>query len=86
MKTIFLSIAVLCIAFSSYSQKAKVQKGDKQYEQYAYIDAIKTYEAVAEKGYKSVDVFQKLGNAYFVPKIFFGNKHSTATIYNFYIE
>ncbi len=65
MKTIFLSIAVLFIAFSSYSQKAKVQKGDKQYEQYAYIDAIKTYEAVAEKGYKSVDVFQKLGNAYY---------------------
>jgi len=65
MKKILLSIAVFCIAFNSYSQKAKVQKGDKLYEQYAYIDAIKTYEAVAEKGYKSADVFQKLGNAYY---------------------
>lgn len=65
MKAIFLPIAVLFIAFSSYSQRAKVQKGDRQYEQYAYIDAIKTYEAVAGKGYKSADIFQKLGNAYY---------------------
>jgi hypothetical protein len=27
---------------------------------YAYVDAIKTYERIAEKGYKSVDLFQKL--------------------------
>ncbi len=29
----------------------------------AYIDAIKTYERVAEKGFKSVELFQKLGNS-----------------------
>ncbi|TDE26705.1 flagellar motor protein MotB, partial [Flavobacterium ranwuense] len=28
-------------------------------------DAIKTYERVAEKGYKSADMFKKLGNAYY---------------------
>jgi tetratricopeptide (TPR) repeat protein len=26
---------------------------------------IKTYERIAEKGYKSVEMFQKLGNCYF---------------------
>jgi hypothetical protein len=29
---------------------------DKKYEGYAYVDAI--YERIAEKGYKSVDLFK----------------------------
>jgi tetratricopeptide (TPR) repeat protein len=32
---------------------------------YAYIVILKTYERVAEKGYRSVDMFQKLGNGYY---------------------
>lgn len=32
---------------------------------FAYIYMIKTYERIAEKGYKSVEMFQKLGNAYY---------------------
>lgn len=32
---------------------------------YAYIFKIKTYERIANKGYKSVDIFKKLGNAYY---------------------
>ena len=31
----------------------------------AYITMIKTYERIAEKGYKSIEMFQKLGNAYY---------------------
>jgi hypothetical protein len=46
-------------------QKSVVQKADKQYEKLAYVDAIKTYEKLAEKGYKSEELFQKLGNAYY---------------------
>lgn len=65
MKNHIIRIALLLISFYGYSQTAKVKKADKQYEQYAYIDAIKTYQAVAEKGYKSIDVFQKLGNAHY---------------------
>ena len=30
---------------------------------YAYVDVTKTYEKVAAKGYKSIDLFQKLGNS-----------------------
>lgn len=48
-----------------YSQKTKLANADKNYDNYAYIDAIKTYEKVAEKGYKSAPMFQKLGNAYY---------------------
>lgn len=65
MKAKLIYASLLLIAFQGYSQKSKVEKADKQYEQFAYIDAIKTYEAVAEKGYKSFDMFEKLGNAYY---------------------
>jgi outer membrane protein OmpA-like peptidoglycan-associated protein/tetratricopeptide (TPR) repeat protein len=52
-------------AINGYAQIGAVARADKKYERYAYIDAIKTYERIAEKGYKSVDLFQKLGNAYY---------------------
>ena len=67
MKNNILLYITLIFAFSSniYAQEAKVKAAEKQYEKYAYIDAIKTYEKVAEKGYKSVDLFKNLGNSYF---------------------
>jgi tetratricopeptide (TPR) repeat protein len=37
----------------------------KRQSGYASVFMIKTYERVAEKGYKSVDIFQKLGNAFY---------------------
>jgi outer membrane protein OmpA-like peptidoglycan-associated protein/tetratricopeptide (TPR) repeat protein len=46
-------------------KKAKMLKGEKDYDKFAYIDAAKTYERIANKGYKSVDLFQKLGNSYY---------------------
>jgi outer membrane protein OmpA-like peptidoglycan-associated protein len=61
---LYLSI-VSVFSFDCYSQKAKLASADKKYDNYSYIDAIKTYERVAEKGYKSVDMFQKLGNSYY---------------------
>lgn len=53
------------LATNGYSQSGAKARADKKYERYAYIDAIKTYERIAEKGYKSADLFQKLGNAYY---------------------
>lgn len=58
-------IFALIAATSTFAQKNPVKKADSKYKEYAYIDAIKAYERVAEKGYKSVDMFQKLGNAYY---------------------
>jgi len=63
--SILLYITISVFSFNIYSQKARVTAADKKYDSYAYIDAIKTYERVAEKGYKSVDMFKKLGNAYY---------------------
>ena len=37
----------------------------ENHNNYALVYSIKTYERIAEKGYKSIDIFQKLGNYYF---------------------
>jgi outer membrane protein OmpA-like peptidoglycan-associated protein/tetratricopeptide (TPR) repeat protein len=65
IKSILYSTLLSMICLSNYGQKAKVASADKNYERYAYIDAINTYERVAEKGYKDEKMFQKLGNAYY---------------------
>ncbi|WP_395050347.1 OmpA family protein [Flavobacterium sp.] len=63
---ILLYITIISVfSFNSYAQKAQLAAADKKYNSFAYIDAIKTYERVAEKGYKSEDMFQKLGNSYY---------------------
>ena len=63
---ILLYITIISVfSFDCYAQKAQLAAADRKYENFAYIDAIKTYERVAEKGYKSEDMFQKLGNSYY---------------------
>ena len=78
MKTIYTLLYILSITCCSFGQGVKLAKADKKYEKYAYIDAIEIYEKVAEKGYKSVDLFQKLGNAYY----FNGNLDKAAKSYD----
>ncbi len=56
---------LLSIINNAFGQETKLNKADKKYDKYSYIDAIEIYEKVAEKGYKSVELFQKLGNAYY---------------------
>lgn len=53
------------LSYTSYSQNPKVFITDKTAKSYAYVNVTKTYERVAEKGYKSIDLFQKLGNAFY---------------------
>lgn len=53
------------LLFSAYGQNKKIIKVDEKQKKYVYVDVIKTYERVAEKGYKSIDMFQKLGNSYY---------------------
>lgn len=65
-KRILFSLAISTFFwFSALAQKAKIASADKKYDNYAYVDAIQTYERLAEKGYQSADMFQKLGNAYY---------------------
>lgn len=66
MKKKYLYISLLLVGtFLSNAQEAKVKRADKAYEKFAFIDAIKTYETVAENGYKDAEMFKKLGNSYY---------------------
>ncbi|WP_281226883.1 OmpA family protein [Flavobacterium aquiphilum] len=59
--SLFLSVFFL----HGIAQKATISRADKNYDSYAYVDAIGNYEKVAEKGYQDEKMFQKLGNAYY---------------------
>ncbi|MFV8377097.1 tetratricopeptide repeat protein [Flavobacterium sp. LB1P62] len=63
--TLFYITIVTIFSFKGYTQNSKFYVTDKINDKYAYVDVIKTYERVAEKGYKSVDLFKKLGDLYF---------------------
>lgn len=65
MKTLYTLVFVLSITIGAFAQGSKLNKADKKYDKYSYIDAIEIYEKVAEKGYKSTEIFEKLGNAYY---------------------
>lgn len=69
---ILFCLIIICFSFDSYAQDSKLKSGDKKYDGYAYIDAIKTYERVADKGYKSEDLFKRLGNSYYFNSEFEG--------------
>ncbi len=64
MKKLY-TLVFLSITIGAFAQGSKLNKADKKYDKYSYIDAIEIYEKVAEKGYKSVELFEKLGNAYY---------------------
>lgn len=65
MKIKYILICTFFCFSATQAQKLKLESANKKYEKLAFIDAIKIYEQVAEKGYKSVELFQKLGNANF---------------------
>lgn len=63
-KQLLIYIVLLSIySFKSYAQKTEVTPKIKT--KYVEINVIKTYERVALKGYKSIDMFKKLGNSYY---------------------
>ncbi|WP_281323413.1 OmpA family protein [Flavobacterium aestivum] len=65
IKNIKYSLLLSILFFQGYSQKGSIEKAERQYDNYAYVDAITTYEKVANKGYKDEKMFQQLGNAYY---------------------
>lgn len=65
MKFKYILFTCLFSFLSLSAQKAKLESADNKYKALAYIDAIKIYEKVAENGYESAELFQKLGNSYY---------------------
>ena len=60
-----LVVLFLVKTFLINAQEVSIRKADESYDRFAYVNAIKTYEKVAKKGYKSVELFKKLGNSYY---------------------
>lgn len=67
IKKIYTTVALLLvvIGFAQEPSDSKLSKGDKLYDKLSYIKSIEVYEKVANRGYKSVELFEKLGDAYF---------------------
>lgn len=65
MKTRIIYLAVIIFSMTMQAQKLKAVKAEKDFDKYAYVDAIKTYERLFEKGYKSQEMLQNLGDAYY---------------------
>lgn len=61
----FIFIGICLLSLTVFSQDKRQEKGDRKFERYAYIDAIKVYENLVAKGYGNSDLFQKLGDAYY---------------------
>ena len=60
INTLIYSTILSLLMLQGYAQKAKIAAADKQYDRYAYVDAIATYERVAQKGYKDEKMFYHL--------------------------
>ncbi|MFD2824164.1 OmpA family protein [Lacinutrix iliipiscaria] len=56
-----------------FAQKGKIRKANKEYHNFAYIKTSEILLEVANEGHKSVDLFEKLGNAFY-----FNNKMEDA--------
>jgi tetratricopeptide (TPR) repeat protein len=65
-KKILLYITLLSLfSLSIHGQNSKKTVTDTKKGKFVSINVISTYERVAEKGYKSIDMFQKLGNSFY---------------------
>ncbi|TPG31307.1 OmpA family protein [Flavobacterium pectinovorum] len=64
-KIYFIKLTIALWSLTINAQEGKIASAEKLFNKYAYIDAIETYQRVAEKGYKSADLFEKLGDAYY---------------------
>ncbi|MBT8274349.1 MAG: OmpA family protein [Bacteroidia bacterium] len=63
-KYIFI-LLILPFAYNGYSQKSAIRKATKEYDKFSYIKTSDILLQVALDGYKSADLFQKLGNSFY---------------------
>ncbi|MCB0458181.1 MAG: OmpA family protein [Flavobacteriaceae bacterium] len=65
LQKILMSLLVTLIASTSIAQKNEIEKANKEFDKYSYIDAREIYLKVVEDGYASAQVYQKLGDTYY---------------------
>ena len=62
---LFVLAAFALTTSIGWAQERRENKADQKFEKYEYINAIEIYEKAVEKGFKSVNTLQKLGDAYY---------------------
>jgi outer membrane protein OmpA-like peptidoglycan-associated protein len=74
MKTYKIIICLLCFSISigSFSQVGKLEKANLKYDKYDYIDARQIYLKVVDNGYKSAEIYRKLGDTYYFNSEYIG--------------
>ena len=61
MKLLNITLAFLCTTSLFAQHERELQKANNMYKNYAYVDAIKIYEKIAEKGYVNQEMLESLG-------------------------
>ena len=64
LSTIALVFSLVLGNTDSFAQ-AGLKSASKDYDRWAYMDAIKMYEKIYDKGYSNQELVEKLGNAYY---------------------
>ena len=64
-KNIFLLALVLLCTSVGFSQRDKVERANKEFDKYSYIDAREIYLKVVEDGYTSAQIYKNLGDTYY---------------------
>lgn len=67
-------VVFLTTAFFVHGQTRQLQKANKKYDEYAYINATDIYLKVAESGYQSEELFTRLSNA-----LYFNSRYREAS-------
>jgi len=65
MNKILVAIVSLLLAFQVNAQNALLEKGNKEYSEQKYNDAIASYEELLKTGVESAELYFNLGNAYY---------------------
>ncbi len=68
MRTVSRYISVVfagLFALSAYAQNGKIKSVENDYEDFAYVKTSEVLLEVANKGFRSVELFQKLANSYY---------------------
>ena len=65
-KVKFLFTLALATCIQLQAQQNKIKKAEDNFDNYAYVQAIATYESLVKKGYTDADIYKNLGNAYYL--------------------
>jgi outer membrane protein OmpA-like peptidoglycan-associated protein/tetratricopeptide (TPR) repeat protein len=65
VRNIFLFALVVLTAGTAFAQQKDIQKANKEFDKFAYIDAREIYLKVVADGYESAEIFKKLGDTYY---------------------